>query len=134
MRYLKKGYTLGLVVLSVWAISCKLQTYLVRTAKRYGVTAKNKPTATGFEPARAMPIGFQVQHLNHSVTLSKPENFGVVHIYTEGINFFSTAPPYEDDAQSSAYRPWWVCIYVLMKPMIISSWAGGVHGPDYVFT
>ena len=31
---------------------------------------KWKTTAAGFEPARAEPIGFQVQHLNHSVTLS----------------------------------------------------------------
>ena len=29
-----------------------------------------RTTAAGFEPARAEPIGFQVQHLNHSVTLS----------------------------------------------------------------
>ena len=31
---------------------------------------EHKTTAAGFEPARAEPIGFQVQHLNHSVTLS----------------------------------------------------------------
>ena len=34
------------------------------------VLKSEKTTAAGFEPARAEPIGFQVQHLNHSVTLS----------------------------------------------------------------
>ena len=39
----------------------------------FGFTAgrnKNRTTATGFEPARAKPIGFQNQLLNHSDTLS----------------------------------------------------------------
>ena len=31
---------------------------------------KTKTTARGFEPLRAEPNGFQVHHLNHSVTLS----------------------------------------------------------------
>ena len=39
---------------------------------------EDKTTAAGFEPARAEPIGFQVQHLNHSVTLSYAQTHGAI--------------------------------------------------------
>ena len=41
---------------------------------------------TGFEPVRAMPIGFQVQRLNHSATIAGADTGKWIAAYIVSIN------------------------------------------------
>ena len=55
-----------------WGATAKLLSLRTRRAQRSRQLQVAMPTARGFEPLRAEPNGFLVHHLNHSVTLSTP--------------------------------------------------------------
>ena len=56
-----------------YAFSFKVFLYEHKEIPNFEMDDDTKPTPRGFEPLRAEPTGFQVQHLNHSVTVSVPE-------------------------------------------------------------
>ena len=56
-----------------YAFSFKVFLYEHKEIPNFEMDDDTKSTPRGFEPLRAEPTGFQVQHLNHSVTVSVQE-------------------------------------------------------------